>query len=168
MTSERRSLVTGSWKLLTPQSVEVAATFYRRLFEFDPDLRTLFSSTVLDDQIRKLTSMLELAVQWLDVPERLVPALKQLGERHAVYGVQDHHYATFGAALIATLEERLGDDFTPELRSAWTEAYALISALMRRGAMKVSGQFPTISLGRSTTGEAPFAEPGTSSAPVGG
>jgi len=90
--------------------------------------------------------MLDLIVHWLDVPEKLVPVLKQLGVRHNGYGVQDEHYAKVGAALIGTLDEGLGDAFTPELRSAWTEAYMLISSLMRRGAAKVSGQFPAMVL----------------------
>ncbi|HEX6047673.1 MAG TPA: globin domain-containing protein [Gemmatimonadaceae bacterium] len=141
MTPERRHLVTKTWRRLAEQGPEFGVTFYRRLFEIDPDLRRLFASTVSDDQARKLTSMLELTVHWLDAPERLVPALKQLGERHAAYGVVDEHYTDFGSALIGTLEERLGDDFTPEARCAWTEAYALISALMRRGAMKASGEW---------------------------
>ena len=141
MTSERRLLVMTTWRRLAEQAPEFETTFYRRLFEIDPDLRRLFSSTVSNDQARKLSSMLELIVQWLDAPERLVPALKQLGERHATYGIVDDHYTDFGSALMGTLDERLGADFTPEARSAWTEAYALISALMRRGAMKVTGEW---------------------------
>jgi hemoglobin-like flavoprotein len=44
------------------------------------------------------------------------------------------------------LEEGLGDAFTPELRAAWTEAFVLISSLMRRGAAKISGTFPALVL----------------------
>jgi len=146
MTPERRQIVTASWKTLTPHAAQVGAIFYRRLFEIDPELRHMFKSAIMDEQIRKLTTMLDLIVHWLDVPERLVPVLKQLGARHGGYGVQDEHYAKVGAALIGTLEEGLGDAFTPELRSAWTEAYMLISSLMRRGAAKVSGQFPVLVL----------------------
>jgi hemoglobin-like flavoprotein len=146
MTPERRQIVTASWKTLTPHAAQVGAIFYRRLFEIDPELRHMFKSAIMDEQIRKLTTMLDLIVHWLDVPERLVPVLKQLGARHGTYGVQDEHYAKVGAALIGTLEEGLGDAFTPELRSAWTEAYMLISSLMRRGAAKVSGQFPVLVL----------------------
>ena len=50
----------------------------------------------------------------------------------------------FGTALIGTLEEGLGDKFTPELRGAWTEGFLLISSLMRRGAAKISGAFPVV------------------------
>jgi hemoglobin-like flavoprotein len=126
--------------------MEVGAIFYRRLFEIDPTLRQMFDKTIVDEQIRKLTTMLDLIVHWLDVPERLVPVLKQLGARHSTYGVQDDHYGKWGTALIGTLEEGLGDKFTPELRGAWTEAYLLISSLMRRGAAKVSGTFPALVL----------------------
>jgi hemoglobin-like flavoprotein len=145
MTPERRQLVTESWKKLAPNATLVGQIFYRRLFEIDPDLRPLFAATILDEQIRKLTTMLDLIVHWLDVPERLVPVLKQLGARHSGYGVQDDHYGKVATALLGTLEEGLGAEFTPELRGAWTEAYLLISSLMRRGAAKISGTFPAIS-----------------------
>jgi hemoglobin-like flavoprotein len=144
MTPDRRQLVTESWKALAPNGQQVGAIFYRRLFEIDPSLRPLFKDAILDEQIRKLITMLDLIVHWLDIPERLVPVLKQLGARHQGYGVQDEHYGKVGTALMGTLEEGLGDKFTPDLRSAWTEAYLLISSLMRRGAAKVSGAFPAI------------------------
>jgi len=146
MIPERRQLVIESWKSLAPNGPLVGAIFYRRLFEIDPGLQPLFARVPLDDQIRKLVTMLDLVIHWLDVPERLVPVLKQLGERHAKYGVHDEHYTKVGTALLGTLEEGLGDKFTPELRSAWTEAYVLISSLMRRGAAKISGAFPAVKL----------------------
>ncbi len=139
---DRRRLVTESWKSLSPNGAAVGAIFYRRLFEIDPGLRPLFSHVTMDDQIHKLVTMLDMVVHWLDIPERLVPVLKKLGERHTTYGLQDDHYGKFGTALIGTLEEGLGDRFTPELRSAWAEAFLLISSLMRRGAAKISGAFP--------------------------
>jgi len=146
MTPERRKLVLESWKLLAPYSEQFGTAFYRRLFEIDPELRLLFASTILEEQIHKLTTMLDLIVHWLDVPERLVPVLKQLGARHANYGVTDDHFAKVGSALIGAMEEQLGDRFTNEARSAWNEAYLLISALMRRGAAKVSGAFSVFTL----------------------
>ena len=142
MIPQRRQLVTESWKSLAPNGALVGAIFYRRLFEIDPGLRPMFSAVSLDEQIHNLVTMLDLVVHWLDVPDKLVPVLKKLGERHSTYGVQDDHYGKVGAALIGTLEEGLGDKFTPELRSAWTEAFMLISSLMRRGAAKISGAFP--------------------------
>ena len=142
MLPQRRQLVTESWNALAPNGALVGAIFYRRLFEIDPGLRPMFSAVALDEQIHKLVTMLDLVVHWLDVPDKLVPVLKKLGERHSFYGVRDDHYGKFGTALIGTLEERLGDKFTPELRGAWSEAFLVISSLMRRGAAKISGAFP--------------------------
>ena len=150
MIPERRQLIAESWKSLSPNGAAVGAIFYRRLFEIDPTLRPMFSGVTMTDQIHKLVTMLDLVVHWLDLPERLVPVLKQLGERHAKYGVVEEHYGKFGTALLGTLEEGLGDKFTPELRSAWTEAFLLISSLMRRGAAKISGTFPAVKLEAET------------------
>ena len=146
MMPQRRQLVTESWKALAPNGAAVGAIFYNRLFEIDPNLRALFSRVTMEDQIQKLVTMMDLVVHWLDLPERLVPVLKQLGERHAKYGVRDEHYGKVGTALLGALEEELGDKFTPELRGAWAEAYLLISCLMRRGAAKISGTFPALKL----------------------
>jgi hemoglobin-like flavoprotein len=104
MMPQRRQLVTESWKSLAPNGALVGAIFYRRLFEIDPSLRPMFSAVTLDDQIRKLVTMLDLIIHWLAVPDRLVPVLKKLGERHSTYGVQEDHYWKVGAALIGTLE----------------------------------------------------------------
>src|SRR4030095_8602483 len=123
MMPDRRQLVTESWKSLAPNGAEVGAIFYRRLFEIDPSLRPMFSGLAMEDQIHRFVTMLDLVIQWLDLPERLVPVLKQLGERHTKYGVKDEHYGKLGTALLGTLEERLGDKITPELRGARTEAY---------------------------------------------
>ncbi len=144
MIPQRRQLVAESWKSLAPNGALVGTIFYRRLFEIDPSLRPMFAAVTMDDQIHKLVTMLDLVVHWLDVPDRVVPVLKKLGERHSTYGVRDDHFGKVGAALIGTLEEGLGDKFTPELRSAWTEAFLLISSLMRRGAAKINGAFPVV------------------------
>ena len=42
----------------------------------------------------------------------------------------DAHYATVGGALLLTLEQGLGDAFTPEVHEAWTAVYGLISRTM--------------------------------------
>jgi hemoglobin-like flavoprotein len=44
--------------------------------------------------------------------------------------VQAEHYATVGAALLKTLEQGLGDDFTPPVREAWAAVYGLVADVM--------------------------------------
>jgi hemoglobin-like flavoprotein len=77
--------------------------------------------------------MLTEIVAQLDRPETLLPGVSELGRRHRQYGVRDADYETVGAALLWTLEQGLGEGFTPAVREAWTEAYLVVATLMRRG-----------------------------------
>ena len=56
--------------------------------------------------------------------------LDALAVRHVRYGVQDRHYTIVGKALAQTLALMLGRTFDPEMRAAWDEIYATISARM--------------------------------------
>ena len=57
--------------------------------------------------------------------------LEGLGRRWAGCGVKDRHYEAVGAALLWTLQQGLGPSWTPEVAAAWSEVYALLSAVMR-------------------------------------
>jgi hemoglobin-like flavoprotein len=134
MNPHQKTLVQESWKQVEPIADVAATLFYGRLFELDPDLRPLFSSSDLGEQKRKLMQMLGVAVRGLDRPEQLVTALEALGRRHVGYHVRDAHYATVGEALLWTLEQGLGAAFTAEAREAWMLTYGLVSSGMRSAA----------------------------------
>lgn len=129
MTPAAVALVQDSFRQVVPIAGVAADLFYDRLFDLDPALRPMFPSE-MSDQKRKLVQMLAAAVNGLSDPDALVPAVQGLGRRHAGYGVAPAHYATVGTALIDTLAEGLGEDFTPEVRAAWTQTYALLSGVM--------------------------------------
>ena len=111
-----------------------ARLFYDRLFEIDATTRPLFEATNLAEQRRKLIQALTVVVQGLDHLEALVPILADLGRRHAQYGVTDGHYDTVGAALLWTLEQGLGSEWSLEVKAAWSGAYALLADVMREAA----------------------------------
>ena len=79
-------------------------------------------------------AVLQLVVAGLSRLEELVPSVQALGRGHRGYGVRDAHYATVGAALLWTLQEGLGERFTPEVQAAWTSAYTLLADTMRAAA----------------------------------
>jgi hypothetical protein len=83
-------------------------------------------------------------VDGLTHPQRLIPVLEQLGARHAGYMVQDHHYGLVGEALLWTLREGLGDDFTPETESAWREVYGLVASVMKKAAATSAASAPPV------------------------
>lgn len=125
------SLVQSSWAKVVPIAETAGKLFYTNLFEADPSLRALFRGD-MDQQAAKLMQMISAAVGKLDDLAVLVPILEQLGQRHVGYGVLPAHYDTVGAALLKTLEQGLGPDFTPEVRSAWTTVYGVMVGVMSR------------------------------------
>ena len=114
-------------------SDQAAALFYSRLFQLDPTLRPLFRGD-LQDQGRKLMQMLGFCVGKLNTLDEIVPAVKELGRRHASYGVTNDAYQTVGAALLWTLEQGLGPHFTPDVKGAWTAVYGVLADTMQAGA----------------------------------
>jgi hemoglobin-like flavoprotein len=78
--------------------------------------------------------MIGLAVHGLDSPETLIPAVQGLGRRHRAYGVQETDYDSMGQALLWTLEQSLGADFTPQVREAWSATYQLLAETMKQAA----------------------------------
>jgi hemoglobin-like flavoprotein len=139
MTPEHIALVQGSFADVLPIADTAAALFYERLFVLDPTLRSLFHGD-MREQGRKLMAMLHMVVTGLRRLEELVPSVQQLGVRHRGYGVKDAHYATVGAALLWTLEQGLGERFTPEVQAAWTSAYTLLANTMRAAAAGAEAQ----------------------------
>ena len=123
-------LVQQSWAQVLPITPQAAELFYGNLFVQDPTLIPLFRGN-MRVQGQKLMAMIGAAVGKLDDLDSLVPVLQGLGQRHNGYGVQAKHYDTVGAALLKTLEQGLGDAFTPEVRTAWTEVYALVAQTMQ-------------------------------------
>jgi hemoglobin-like flavoprotein len=133
MTNEQIKLVQDSFRQVGPIAETAAQLFYARLFELDPDLELLFKGN-LTEQGRKLMQMLGLAVSSLDRMEQLLPVVRSLGARHVSYGVRDKDYDTVGQALLWTLRKGLGEAFTPDVESAWSNVYATLASEMQSGA----------------------------------
>lgn len=81
----------------------------------------------MQDQRRKLMSLLKVAVNGLNDLEKLVPALQNIARWHADYGVQVEGFTPVGNALSATLETGLGHDFDSEARQAWITVYKIVA-----------------------------------------
>jgi len=133
MNQRQVELVRHSFARASRIGAHVAATFYSELFVIEPSLRALFKGDMIV-QGEKLMAMLGQVVASLDQPEAIVPAARELAIRHVGYGVESHHYAFVGTALMRTLRHELGPDFTQETRAAWIDAYQMLSDVMREAA----------------------------------
>jgi hemoglobin-like flavoprotein len=127
------ALVQESFKKVAPIADTAADLFYERVFELAPSVRSMFPDD-LRDQKKKLMQMLGTAVTNLHQVDRIVSAIQEMGRRHVGYGVQDAHYSVVGQALLDTLAKGLGDDFTTEVRAAWSETFDLIATTMKDAA----------------------------------
>lgn len=132
MSAVEIKLVQDSWAKCVLIADKAAELFYGKLFELDPALKPLFTSDIVE-QGKKLM-MINTAVNGLSRLDQIVPAVQAMGKRHVGYGVKDSHYDTAGASLLWTLDQGLGDDFTPEVEAAWTKTYALLSTTMKDAA----------------------------------
>ncbi len=129
ITEQQKILVQTSFKQVAPIADVAAELFYARLFEIDPALRPLFRGD-MKEQGRKLMQMLSVAVNGLNSLEKIVPAIQDLGQRHVGYGVREEDFQTVGKALLWTLEQGLGSEFTPDVKEAWTAVYTLVATTM--------------------------------------
>jgi len=127
---EQIELVQRTWRAVLPVGDTAAELFYGKLFSLDPALRALFRNDLVE-QGRNLTAMISVAVGMLSRPEKITLAVRQLGRRHAGYGVQPHHYELVAIALLWTLQQCLGDAFTAEAEAAWRATYAFLAETMQ-------------------------------------
>lgn len=133
MTPEQKQLVKESWAKVLPIQEQAAELFYNRLFEQYPEVKPYFKGN-MKEQGRKLMAMLNTAVSGLDNLENLIEPLKASGKAHKGCGVKAEDYDKVGASFLWTLEQGLGDEFTPEVKDAWVTTYTAVAEVMIDGA----------------------------------
>ena len=133
MTLEQAQIIKLTFAQVMGDKDAVGRMFYDRLFSIAPEVKPLFRGDIAA-QSRKLMDTLALAVGMLRDMPTLVMTLEGLARRHVGYGVKDEHYDKVGEALLWTLEQGLGDAFTPQVRDAWTALYVAVAQIMRGAA----------------------------------
>jgi hemoglobin-like flavoprotein len=133
VTPSEQQLVRASFAEVALMPEVASAVFYERLFEVNPDFRALFSHD-MRVQGMKLMTMLAAIVYHLHEPGEILAAIRDMGQRHVAYGVQDAHYDALGASLLWMLEQVLGDGFTPAVRDAWAACYDELAGQMKSAA----------------------------------
>jgi hemoglobin-like flavoprotein len=129
MTPDQVKLIQDSFAKVAPISEQAAVLFYDRLFEIASQVKAMFPDD-MTEQRRKLMMMLAAVVNGLGNLESILPAASALAKRHVGYGAKAEHYPVVGAALLWTLEQGLGDGWTPERAEAWNTAYGTLSGYM--------------------------------------
>jgi hemoglobin-like flavoprotein len=133
MTPEQVQAIRNSFDALWPVRRTLAERFYSRFFELAPDARRLFPDDMERQQL-KLMDMIAAMVGALDRNEIFQSVIVTTGRQHAQFGVRATHFAAFGDALIAGLEQQFGAAFTPQMKEAWLVLYDAVKSEMIRSA----------------------------------
>jgi hemoglobin-like flavoprotein len=129
----QQELVRTTFAKLAVMPEVAGALFYERLFAANPTFRPLFKNDMRIQGV-KLMTMLALVVYNLPEPGQILPAIRDLAIRHVEYGVTLADYDTLRDALLGTLEQLLGKEFTPAAREAWTVCYDELADEMKTAA----------------------------------
>jgi len=131
--AKQQQLVQTTFANLAVMPEVAGALFYERLFATNPSFRLLFKGDMRIQGV-KLMAMLAMVVYNLPEPGAVSPAIRDLAIRHVEYGVKLSDYDTLQEALLWTLGQVLGEDFTPAVREAWTVCYNELASEMKEAA----------------------------------
>lgn len=131
LTTSQIKLIKQSWRSLRGiKPALIADIFYSKLFVEQPSLRKMFPQN-MEEQYTKLMDMLNSIIIRLDKLEEVHDDIINMAKRHEGYGVKDHHYKVVGEALLWTLQQGLGKEWTKELEEAWSICYYQLAGLMK-------------------------------------
>jgi len=133
LTDKQQALVRESFAKAMDVHDPWDTRFYTRFFKRAPHLRALFRDDIAGQEMRFMTT-LKVIVDNLGQTDTLKPRYAELGRAHALIGVTSKDYAPMKEALMETLGELLGDDFTAEVEDAWRLLYTQIAERLQASA----------------------------------
>jgi nitric oxide dioxygenase len=113
MTLELDALETSLGLVAAPWR-EARGHLRARLFAAAPAVVPLFAATDLRRQKSMLLATFVLLRKSLRDPDKIVPALRDLGASHVTYGARAEHYLVVGEVLIASMAEVARTAWRPE------------------------------------------------------
>ena len=124
-----RPYIDASVPVLREHGLAITTRFYARMFEAHPELKNLFNmgNQASGAQQQSLAAAVFAYAANIDNAAALAPVVNRIVHKHAAVGLQPSHYPIVGRHLLAAIGEVLGEAATPELISAWDEAYWLLA-----------------------------------------
>lgn len=146
-------LLRTSLELVVERQPAITPRFYEILFARFPQVQPLFRRNSGENQARMLQEAIVAVIDHVDDAGWLVETLGGMGKQHVDYGVTPEMYPWVGEALLATLAEIAGPAWTPEIETAWSDAFGAIRDLMLAGAAEVAAE------GAASIAASPGSEP---------
>ena len=122
-------IIKSTVPVLREHGVEITTTFYKRMFENNPEIKAMFNMDKQEsgEQPKALAMAILAAAQNIDNLEAILPAVQKMCKAHVNANVKPEHYPIVGENLLAAIKEVLGDAATDEVIEAWGKAYQVIA-----------------------------------------
>lgn len=124
-------IIKSTVPVLEVHGTTITTVFYKNLLEAHPELLNIFNHTNQKKgrQQNALANTVLAAAKYIDQLETILPAVKQIAQKHRSLVVKPEHYPIVGEYLLAAIKEVLGDAATDDIIDAWGEAYGVIASV---------------------------------------
>ncbi|MEM8958217.1 MAG: globin [Pseudomonadota bacterium] len=129
ITYQQIDLVKTSFPQIFAAKGRIGRAMYAELFRRNPELEAMFTSA-LPRQAEMFVRALALVVRSLDKDLSAQPGVQQLVKQHRRLGITPAHFELMWQALSAALADELGARYTPELSSAWQQAFHAMTRVL--------------------------------------
>lgn len=129
LSQQARPYIDASVPVLREHGVTITRTFYKNMFDEHPELTNIFNmgNQASGAQQQSLASAVFAYAANIDNAGALGPVVSRIVHKHASVGITAQHYPIVGRHLLGAIQQTLGDAATPDLLSAWEEAYGLLA-----------------------------------------
>lgn len=126
------ALVKATVPALERHGSEITSAMYRRLFQ-DPQIAALFNQANQKSGAQRfaLANAVLVYARHIDDLGALGPAVERMAQKHVGYAILPEHYPHVATALLDAIAEVLGEAATPEILTAWGEAYWLLAEILQ-------------------------------------
>ena len=114
---------------LKTHGVEITKTFYKNMFEENPEVKSLFNmdKQASGEQPKALAMSILAAAQNIDNLPAIMPVVKKIGDIHCNSNVKPEYYPIVGKHLLTAIKEVLGDAATDEIIDAWAKTSGVLA-----------------------------------------
>lgn len=120
LTKQTIDIIKSTVPVLEVHGKAITTAFYQLLFENHPELLNIFNHANQREgkQQTALANAVYAAAAHIDRLEDILPAVKQIAQKHRALNVKPEHYPIVGENLLAAIKKVLGDAATPEIMNA--------------------------------------------------
>lgn len=132
LSPETIAIVKATVPALTEHGSTITRTMYQRLFE-NKDIAALFNQTNQETgaQIHALSGAILAYARNIENLGALGGAVERIAQKHIGYAIHAEHYPFVANALLDAIKDTLGDAATPEILTAWGEAYWFLADILK-------------------------------------